>query len=226
MFYHSFSHSQRGFTLIELMIAMTIFAIMSVMIVSVYASVTNTSRKLSATRHLSETAREITERIGQDVREAGISPEGWTAGFAPTSTHIPWTEYNYEWSGTEFLAIQSRWTYVYGKRSSAWMDPCIDTPSENRKSNPKIHCGLYFVASSDNGANAYNLVDSFIPEEEKKRVKIQDFRFYVSWSGTTTPKVTLNFTLALMPRIWVPESMIQDTKLHIQTTISSRSWKK
>jgi prepilin-type N-terminal cleavage/methylation domain-containing protein len=65
--------SRSGFTLIELMIAMAIFAVMSVMIMSVYINTTNTSRKLNATRHLTETAREITERLAQDVREKGIS---------------------------------------------------------------------------------------------------------------------------------------------------------
>lgn len=62
-----FSHS--GFTLVELMIAMSIFAVMSVMIMNVYFNISNTSRRLSATRELSETAREITERIAQDVKE-------------------------------------------------------------------------------------------------------------------------------------------------------------
>ena len=62
-----FSHS--GFTLVELMIAMTIFSVMSVMIMNVYFNISNTSRRLSATRELSETAREITEGIAQDVKE-------------------------------------------------------------------------------------------------------------------------------------------------------------
>ena len=58
------------------MIAMSIFAVMSVIIMSVYIQTTNTARKMNATRELSETAREITERIAQDVRGKGISIEG------------------------------------------------------------------------------------------------------------------------------------------------------
>lgn len=51
-------------------------------------------------------------------------------------------------------------------------------------------------------SQAFNLVDSFIPEESKKRVKIEDMKFYISGDGNTTEKkVTIVFTLALMPRI-------------------------
>ncbi len=60
------------------------------------------------------------------------------------------------------------------------MVPCIDSALENTKTNPKIHCGLYLVDYLDNGLNGYNLVDSFNPDESRKRVKITDLRFYVS----------------------------------------------
>ncbi|MFZ2256462.1 MAG: prepilin-type N-terminal cleavage/methylation domain-containing protein [Patescibacteria group bacterium] len=87
---YTFSRTSRsGFTLIELMIAMAIFAVMSVMIMSIYINTTNTSRKLNATRQLSETAREITERISQDVREKGID---MVTEFDPSpSAYMPWT---------------------------------------------------------------------------------------------------------------------------------------
>lgn len=34
--------------------------------------------------------------------------------------------------------------------------------------------------SSESYKEAYNLVDSFIPDEAKKRVKIKDLKFYIS----------------------------------------------
>ena len=90
------------------------------------------------------------------------------------------------------------------------------------KKDPKIHCGLYKVTGTDY-ASAFNLVDSFVPEEEKKRVKIEDLKFYISGDGLSTEKkVTLVFTLALMPRVGLPPALISDTRLHVQTTISER----
>lgn len=99
----------------------------------------------------------------------------------------------------------------------------MDTCSDTRKSDQKIHCGLYFVEYSDNGANGYNLVDSFNPDENRKRVKIEDLKFYVSGDGiNTSRKVTMNFYLSLMPRNGISQNLANTTKLHIQTTLSAR----
>lgn len=62
-----------GFTLVELILAVTIFGLMSITILSTYIQTTQVSTKLRMTRLLSESAREITERIADDVRASGIS---------------------------------------------------------------------------------------------------------------------------------------------------------
>ena len=59
--------------MIEMIIAVTIFAFMSITITSIYIQTTYLGQKMRHTRHLSETAREITERIADDVREKGIN---------------------------------------------------------------------------------------------------------------------------------------------------------
>ena len=115
---------------------------------------------------------------------------------------------------------------MYGKRTPIGMDPCVDNAIENTKTNPKIHCGLYLVDYTDNGANGYNLVDSFNPDESRKRVKISDLRFYVSGDGISTAhKVMLQMDLSLIPRNGISANLATTTKLHIQTTISERGWR-
>jgi type II secretory pathway component PulJ len=86
------------------MISMSIFAVMSVIIMSVYIQTTNTARKMNATRELSETAREITERIAQDVRGKGIDT---ASEFDPSpSAYILWTDQAiYTSSGSEYMSI-------------------------------------------------------------------------------------------------------------------------
>jgi prepilin-type N-terminal cleavage/methylation domain-containing protein len=65
----SLNKKTSGFTLIELVIAMTIFGMMITMVMSIYFSTSNTTRKLNAQRELAETAREITERLTEDIQE-------------------------------------------------------------------------------------------------------------------------------------------------------------
>lgn len=209
-----------GFTLLELMISMTIFAVMSVAIMSVYIQTTNLGQKMRAMRHLSETAREITERIAEDVREKGISLSGST--FDDYTIGSPWNTMEYTGSGGEILGIgDGSKRYVYGKVENGSVSYC---KNEDRK-NPKIQCGLYVIENQD-FTKWWNLVDSFVPKDENKRVKIEDLKFYISGDGVTTEKkVTLVFTLVLMPRIGVPPGLISDTRTHIQTTISERFFK-
>lgn len=115
--------------------------------------------------------------------------------------------------------------YIFGKKEILAGSAVINHCDTVDKITPKTHCGLYLVHGTDY-ANAFNLADGFIPEESKKRVKIEDLKFYVSGDGKNTEKkVTLVFTLALMPRIGVPANLIGDTRLHIQTTVSERFFK-
>lgn len=207
------------FTLVELVISMTIFMIMSVMVVTIYFQATNSLRKLAMTRHLAETAREITERLRDDVRKYGIASR--ELYFDPSRNYPSWNTLDPTGKWNEVLVLGSPGNeriYAYGKRNtSGWLDPC----DENAKKDPIIHCGLYLKEGSD----YYNLVDSFIPEDEKKRVKIEDLAFYITGNDNVGKRVTLSFVLSLLPRIGVPSLLVWTSKQRIQVTFIQRLWK-
>jgi hypothetical protein len=127
----------------------------------------------------------------------------------PANFYSLWNNIDYTGSGAEMIVVgfgADQKIYVYGRRNGANLSPCTGT----FKTEPKEHCGLYSVTAKDIGTNtvsfdatnAYNLVDTFVPDDTKKRVKINDLKFYISGDGEKTEhKVTLVFTLALMPRI-------------------------
>lgn len=219
MIYTSLRHSRHGFTLLELMIAMTIFALMSVMVVMIYFNASYSARKLSMTRELSETAREFIERLENDIKEYGISIQD--PKFDPSREYPFWNKLDITWNGNEVIQLGSdsvKKIYVYGrKNSSQWLDPCLPEYQQN----PREYCALYIQEWTE----YFNITDSFIPEEDKKRVKVEKFRAYISGTNATSKKITLHFVLSLMPRIGVPSSLVGSTKLDIQTTLSERIWK-
>ncbi len=222
-----------GFTLVEMILATTIFAVMSIAVMSIYIQTTNLSNRLKATRYLSETSREITERIAEDVKSKGISLKYSNYDDGTIGNDL-WKNPSYL-SGGELLTIGSESSvlrsYFYGKKVGTTLSLC--TPIE--KKDRVTQCWLYSIPSSilaitdtlnPDFSQAFNIVDSFIPEEEKKRVKIEDLKFYISWDGNTTEKkVTLVMSLILMPRIGVPLIWLSENRLRVQTTISERFFK-
>lgn len=127
------------------MIAMTIFGMMSVMVMTIYLSTTQTARRLDAQRLLAESARSIIERLTEDVGKYGFS--GSAPAFDTSTTHTAWSKNDYTGSGSEYLNIKTG-RYVYGVRKSGGIDPCIG----DKKTKPDTHCGLYLVSYADNGA--------------------------------------------------------------------------
>lgn len=216
-----YSPTSKGFTIVEMVIAITIFSLMSVTITSVYIQTTYSGERMKKMRYLSETAREITERIADDIRTQWIAdPLPFDPSYALWNTYDPLL-------GSEYLTIKSTplIRYVYGKKTPMGISPCSDNyggSMERTRSDSRIHCGLYRVIGTDY-AGSMNLVDSFIPDELKKRVKLTNMRFYINGDGIITEKkVTLVFSLRLMSRPGVPPSLVSETEQHIQTTISER----
>lgn len=234
----TFKHSRKGFTLLELMIALTIFAIMSSMTILIYFNVSENARRLQISREISETARNITEKIDEAVKKYGID----TKVKYDSSPGDKWKENNHLsnyggiWSivlplkTEEKTEIDSSWRknslkinrfFVYGQKSDNTMSTC----EPGQINNLQYHCGLYFVTkTSGESDNIVNLVDAFMPED-KKRVRITDLKFYISGGDDDAKKVTLKMTLELMARGGVPPSLVRASKMELQTTFSERIYK-
>ncbi|PID84600.1 hypothetical protein CSB09_00055 [Candidatus Gracilibacteria bacterium] len=204
----------RGFTLVELLVAITIMGMMITTTLLIYLNIWNTSLRMQISKELSETARQVTDRISQDIREEGITLSG-TVGIAGNPVDF---ETQYKGSGSLVLGIGKtstgpKWQYMYGKKDgSGNISDCSDAD----KNNISIHCGLYIF----DGSTSYNLVDSFTPDEQEKRVKITNLAFYISGDDNTSKKVTLKMTLELTRKSGIPASLVRATKLEIQSTFS------
>ena len=212
----------KAFTLVELVIVMTIIAFMSVTIISIYIHLIDVEKKLELTRLIQENAREITETIAKDVREYGVE-YSWIKNMG---WHIPWETNQYFGSGNEALYItgwQNR-SYIFWKQTPSGLEPC--TEQEKKAKNTSIRCSLFLVRNSDY-IHAIDLIDPYRPNAWEKRVKIEDIRFYISWQPEIMePKVTIVTTLMLTKKSGISWLFIDSTRTTLQTTISERAYKK
>lgn len=216
-------HSRAGFTLVELLIGLTIFAIMSTMTMLIYFHVSEHSRRLQISREISETARQITEQIESEIKQSGIDITQKFNKAPNRESNRDWKEdhsVNYTSSGSNVLPIREGIFYVYGHKEQDGMKKC---DSEEIKNTPDYHCGLYRATLKDQEYSYYNLVDAFIEGDNKKRVRITDLQFYIFGDENSAKKVTLNMELGLMPRDGVPRSLVNTSTMHIQTTFSERT---
>lgn len=214
-------HSRSGFTLVELIIGMTIFAVMSTMTILIYFNISESSRRLQISREISETTRQITEKINQEVQENKI----FIKEINKDGNDSLLKKFN-NFDEKNLLAIgrdNNEKIFVLWKRlDDKNLAPC----DSDDKNNPEKNCWLYLVKqNSDWSLNYFNLVDSFRENENEKRVKINDLKFEISGWENDVKKVALKMTVSLTKKSWVPNSLINGSKMEIQTTISERFYK-
>ena len=108
--------TERSFTLIELIFAMTIFGIIFLSIFMIYTNIIETNQRLEMLSILQENTRLITESIASDVRENGIDFMYYDQ--PPVSAVL-----DYSGSGNTILAVKSGNLYY---AMHADMTPCSD----------------------------------------------------------------------------------------------------
>ena len=72
--------AQKGFTLVEVVVAVTILAVVMVSIFEIYLGVLSLNRRLEFARSLQENARSMTEMFAKEVRERGVDLSFYDAG--------------------------------------------------------------------------------------------------------------------------------------------------
>lgn len=64
--------SVRAFTLVELVVSITILSVIMLSVFMIYSNILQINKRLEAMRMVQEDIRNITEQIASDVRESGI----------------------------------------------------------------------------------------------------------------------------------------------------------
>lgn len=72
--------SRQAFTLIEIVVAVTILAVVMVSVFEIYLGVLTLNRRLEFSRSLQENARSMTEMFAKEIRDRGIDLSFYDAG--------------------------------------------------------------------------------------------------------------------------------------------------
>lgn len=228
---HGRSLQERGgFTLVEVIVAMTILSIVLVSVFEVYSNIVVMSKRLELDRGLQQNARTIVETIAKDIRDGGIAFECYRPNTtSPIGCNSGPHDTQYSGSGTSLLVL----------RSSACTNP-TDCYIQYYLAKPTATVGE--VACNDVDAAipglcyiSRKMVSNGLPTGDLLRLSdaftsVSQLRFYISgvsaeWFSSQSDqegKVTLNFTIGLAPRQGLNSDMAKRTVIPVQTTITQK----
>lgn len=189
------------FTLIEMIISVTIISIIMLSIFEIYSNIILTNKRLELQRVLQENTKNITEWLASEVRNYWID----YSYYDPSIQELDY------WSWNTILAINN-WKRYCLKRNPSFCDNTCYTDPKN--------CMIWSFWSSE-----LSLSDDL--------VEINNLKFFISWKSWENTnsqdkewKVTMIFDISIAKGKWVQKEIIEDTKMHIQTTISEMYYKK
>lgn len=221
-----------GFTLIEVIVSMTILSIVLVSVFGVYSNIVVMSKRLELSRGLQQNARTIVETIAKDVREGGIafecyapsttSPVGCDSGPHPTE---------YAGSGVTMFIVKGT------PESCATATDCF---IQYFLAKPTATIGEVACTDADAGTPglcyiARRVVSAGSPVGDSTRLSdaltsVTQLRFFlsgVSAAGFSSQadqegKVTMLFNLSLAPRQGLDSESADRLVIPIQTTITQK----
>lgn len=187
-----------AFTLVEVLVSMTIFSIMIISIMSIYAISTDITMKSDINRILQENIKNVTNKIAEDIRKDWII---WVSLNSSDDCNFDISSNKYK-KGTK-LCTKSWNKYYLAKANPMNGEYLRVNPSEC--SELEDFC---VIASWKDKP----LTNSY--------VSVQKLDFYAS--SDPTPKVTMNIIMNPSIKKWVKPNLIKESEIIFQTTISER----
>ena len=187
--------NKKAFTLIEIIVAITIFMIVMVSVMQIFWISSQLTNKIDINRQVQENIKNLTETIAEDIRKNWI---GWVRKeFWVSYTNNSTDNWNLlkVWDNEYYLSDWYNWT-VY---SRVYFDE-IETKCWTLKTN----CFLV--------KNESKLTNSWL--------SFENLNFTVLWNDTK--KLVINFTVRPATKKWISSNMIKKSKVIFQTTISER----
>jgi len=198
MIYQLQKHKKSWFTLIELIITITIASIIIISVVDVFILSTDISMKTDINRNMQKNIKNVVEFIAEDIRKNWVG--SWVAVDWSIDCTLPsWTNNYSTWSK---LCTNSNNQYYLAYRDDYGI----------RKSNSDCAWNTWCTIVVNDWSDSSPLANSY--------VNFSNLAFYLS--NDKVPKVTISFTAKPALWKWVKANLIKDTEIKFQTTITER----
>ena len=187
-----------GFTLVEVLVSITIFAVMLISIIWIYMISSDITMKSDINRMMQENLKHVSNIIAEDVRK------NW----------IVWVS-----SNTIDECNFSVWLNNY----KSWDKLCTKPTTKYYLAKENLTTWEYLRVDSSNCSSITDhcVIARWIKEPlTNSYVSVKDLKFYVS--KDYIPKVTISIVVQPAIKKWVKADLIKSSKITFQTTISER----
>lgn len=188
----------KAFTLVEVLVSITIFSIMMISIIWIYITSSEITMKSDINRMMQENLKNVSNTIAEDIRKNGIM---WVSessnedcnSIMDSNNYKNWDKLCIKWWNKYYLAKEDLLSWDYIRTDSLNCSAITD------------HCVIAKWINTP-------LTNSY--------VSIKELNFYLS--NDFIPKLTMNIVLNPAAQKWVKSDLIKESKLIFQTTISER----
>lgn len=202
---------QHGFTLVEIIIAVTILSTIMVSVMSVYTIASQMTRRVELSRSIASNTKMLHERFSESLRKYEIqdispsivddcSPDGVTP------------MYHRVFSGSKLCLSTPLWKqefFLWNYDGSDWVRVSDQSKCSDEVEDTESVCRL--ILRDENG-DMYPLTQS--------NVAIDSMTFWVH--NLDLPKLSLQYTIRPRYRAGIPSELSTQMQTHIQTTFSKR----
>jgi len=191
-------NKNKAFTLIEVIVSITIFSIIIVSVIWIYIVSNDITTKADINRIMQENIKNINITISEDIRKNWIL---WVSSDALDLCDMDtWSNYYKDW---DKLCTNSLKKYYLAKKNET-LNQFIRVKS-SECSDVRDHC---YIVTWDNSPLTND------------QVSVKKLNF--SLSKDSIPKVTMNIVLVVWKWLWINRKLVEDSEIIFQTTISQR----
>ncbi len=189
-----------AFTLVEVLVSITIFSIMFISIIWIYLISSDINMKSDINRVMQENLKNVASKISEDIRKDWIT---WVSSSAIDNCDFVKSGMN-NYKIWDKLCSKS-WNIYYLAKKDVVLWEYYRVTDSSQCSNINDNCVIAMWPNLP-------LTNSY--------VSIKDLKFYLS--DDAVPKVTINIVLQSSAKKWVKSNMIKESSIIFQTTISER----